>query len=87
MIQKLKRDNLYRLCIKYVSVYSCLLSRSYNPFSFFDTKIQSFSTKYKIEEIRKIGLYLTAIWLQRNYVKNEGRFHVEWQFTVEASGD
>ena len=57
VIQKLKQDNLYLLCIKFVSVYSSLLSRSYIPFSFFDTKIQSFSTKYKIEEIRKIVLY------------------------------
>ena len=78
---------MYRNCIGIVSVFFPLLSSRYIPFSFFDTKIQSFSTKYKIEEIRKIGLYFTAIWLQRNYVKNEGRFHVEWQFTVEASGD
>lgn len=47
VIQKLKRDNLYRNCIGIVSVYSCLLSSSYIPFSFFDTKIRKNCTKYE----------------------------------------
>ena len=34
VIQKLKRDNLYRLCIKFVSVYIPLLSSDYIPFFF-----------------------------------------------------